>query len=240
MTSQSRAAHDSTAAEYDTAASAAGWHPEALLGLCLGRVRPGDLVLAVGIGTGLCAAPFAAHGLRVWGVDESPRMLEVCRAKGIAERLVEHDLAVRPWPFGDAAVAHVLAAGVTHFLPDLGAFVAECARVMSDDGVLAITTRLPRHPVRPGASDVETALVGGVPVHAHAPGLLAAALADAGLVAVAQLDVLLGADDARDVYRLTVAVRARPGVRDAPEPADVRRAGPAPRTPVPASGPGTA
>lgn len=207
MTSASRAAHDRTAAEYDAAASSAGWFPEALFGLCFERLRPGQRVLAVGIGTGQCAAPFAAHGLSVWGVDESAGMLAVCRAKGIAERLVEHDLVVRPWPFGDAAVTHVLASGVTHFLEDLGSFVAECRRVMSDDGVLAVTTRLPH--AHDDAPDVEEAVVDGVPVFAHSPRHLAAVLGDTGLVAVKQLDVLLGADGARDTYRLTVAVRTQ-------------------------------
>ncbi len=204
MTS-SRAAHDRTAAEYDDAAASAGWFPEAIFGLCFDRLRPGQRVLSVGIGTGACAAPFAAHGLSVWGVDESPGMLAVCRAKGVAERMVEHDLAVRPWPFDDGAVTHVLAAGVTHFLRDLGAFIGECGRVMSD-GVLAVTTRLPR-PVLDDAPDVEKSVVGGVPIYSHSPRQLAVALAAAGLVAVKQLDVLLGADGDRDAYRITVAVR---------------------------------
>ena len=207
MTSESRAAHDHTATEYDDAASSAGWFPEAMFGLCFDRLRPGQRVLAVGIGTGVCAAPFAAHGLSVWGVDESPGMLAVCRAKGIAERLVEHDLAVRPWPFDDGAATHVLASGVTHFLRDLGAFVAECSRVMSDDGVLAVTTRLPRSIPLDDAPDVEETIVGDVPIFAHSPRHLTAVLGDAGLVAVKQLDVLLGADDDRETYRITVAVR---------------------------------
>lgn len=206
MTSESRAAHDRSAAEYDDAASSAGWFPEAMFGLCFDRLRPGQRVLAVGIGTGVCAAPFAVHGLSVWGVDESAGMLAVCRTKGIAERLVEHDLALRPWPFDDGAVTHVLASGVTHFLEDLGSFVAECSRVMSD-GVLAVTTRLPRCAPGEEAPDVEGTVVGDVPVFAHSSRHLTAVLADAGLAAAKQLDVLLGADGDRDTYRVTVAVR---------------------------------
>lgn len=204
MTAASRAAHDRTAAEYDDAAASAGWFPEALFGLCFDRVRPGERVLALGIGTGLCAAPFAARGLTVWGVDESAGMLAVCREQGIAERLVEHDLAVRPWPFDDGAVTHVLASGVAHFLRDLGGFVAESRRVMSDDGVLAITTRLPSASPH-DAPDVEETVAEGVPIYGHSPRHLAAVLGVNGLVAVKQLDVLLGEDGARDTYRLTVA-----------------------------------
>lgn len=207
MTFQSRAAHDRTAAAYDTAADAAGWFPEALFGLCFDRLQPGQRVLSVGIGTGRCAAPFAAHGLTVWGVDEAPGMLEVCRVRGLAERLVEHDLAVRPWPFDDRSVTHVLASGVVHFLPDLRAFVSECSRLMRDDGVLAITTRLPSaDDVRVGP-DVEETVVDGVPIYAHAPRHLTEVLGDNGLLAVKHLDVLVGGDGAGEAYRLTVAAR---------------------------------
>lgn len=201
VTTQSRAAHDGSAAGYDDAARAAGWFPEAVFGLCFDRLRPGQRVLALGIGTGLCAAPFAAYGLTVWGLDESPGMLAVCRAHGVAERLVEHDLEVRPWPFEAQAVTHVLASGVVHFLADLDPFVAECRRVMSGDGVLALTTRLPSV----DDVDVEERVVGGVPVYAHSAGRLAAALAGAGLVEDKRLDVVVGEGAARDTYRLTVA-----------------------------------
>lgn len=203
MTTQSRAAHDSSAAGYDEAARAAGWFPEAVFGLCFDRLRPGQRVLALGIGTGLCAAPFAAYGLRVWGLDESAGMLAVCRAQGVAERLVEHDLEVRPWPFEAQAVTHVLASGVVHFLRDLDPFVAECRRVMSDEGVLALTTRLPS--TDDVDVDVEERVVGGVPVFGHSTRRLEAALAGSGLVADKRLDVVLGEGDVRDTYRLTVA-----------------------------------
>ena len=201
MTAQSRAAHDSSAAGYDEAARAAGWFPEAVFGLCFDRLRPGQRVLALGIGTGLCAAPFAAHRLTVWGLDESPGMLAVCRARGVAERLVEHDLDVRPWPFGAEAVTHVLASGVAHFLRELEPFMAECRRVMSDDGVLAVTTRLPSADL----IDVEELVFGGVPVFAHSARHVAAALGRAGFVVDKRLDVVVGDGDVRDTYSLWVA-----------------------------------
>lgn len=214
MTTQSRAAHDSSAAEYDSAAHAAGWFPEALFGLCADRVRPGQTVLALGVGTGLCAAPFAAAGLTVWGVDESRAMLAECRARGVAERLVEHDLEVRPWPFEDGAVTHVLASGVTHFLRDLGPFVAECRRVMGDDGILALTTRRPAVArERSEDRDVHETVIGAVPVFAHPTQHVVAALGDAGLVVTKRLDVVVGEGEERDTYSLWVAgVGALPGV----------------------------
>jgi SAM-dependent methyltransferase len=51
--------------------------------------RAGEPVVELGVGTGRVAVPIAAEGIRVIGVDSSPRMLEVCReaaeAAGVAE-----------------------------------------------------------------------------------------------------------------------------------------------------------
>ena len=52
-------AHDESAAEYDRLARDYHWFPEVLFGLCFEYTQPGECLLAIGIGTGLCAAPFA-------------------------------------------------------------------------------------------------------------------------------------------------------------------------------------
>jgi SAM-dependent methyltransferase len=54
-------------------------------------VRAGSPVVELGVGTGRIAVPTAAAGVRVIGVDSSPRMLEVCRERaelaGVAKLL---------------------------------------------------------------------------------------------------------------------------------------------------------
>ena len=57
--------------------------------------RFGEPVLDVGCGTGRLLVPFAASGIDVEGVDDSPEMLEICRAKARARGL-EPALHVQP------------------------------------------------------------------------------------------------------------------------------------------------
>jgi predicted TPR repeat methyltransferase len=138
------ALHDAYAAEYDEQVRAYECYlAEALFGLCYEYVRPGDRLLDVGIGSGLAAAPFAGVGLRVSGMDFSAAMLDLCRAKGIAEELHRRDAQDVPWPFSSGAFDHVIACGLFHFIPDLEPIVEEVARVARPGGLFAFTTKEP-------------------------------------------------------------------------------------------------
>jgi len=77
--------HDSYAADYDNQVQAYDCHmAEVLFGLCYEFIQPDQRLLDVGIGSGLAALPFAKAGLEISGMDFSPAMLAICRAKGIA------------------------------------------------------------------------------------------------------------------------------------------------------------
>jgi SAM-dependent methyltransferase len=72
------------AAHLDPAVDAASRRPEVInrtVGWLLARLalRPGDALLDLGCGPGLYCARFAAHGLRVTGVDYSQRSIEYAR-----------------------------------------------------------------------------------------------------------------------------------------------------------------
>ncbi len=54
-------------------------------------VRLGDTVLDIGIGTGPGSERYARAGLRVYGMDISDDMLEICRKKNFAAGLGCHD-----------------------------------------------------------------------------------------------------------------------------------------------------
>jgi ubiquinone/menaquinone biosynthesis C-methylase UbiE len=106
-------------------------------------VREADLrgrrVLDLGCGTGRLSSVLAERGIaRVWGVDPSPEMLAVARAKvpksvGLKEGRAEQ------LPFRDAWFDRVVMWLVAHHVDRPAAF-REVARVLVPDGRLAVVT----------------------------------------------------------------------------------------------------
>jgi predicted TPR repeat methyltransferase len=138
------ALHDAYAADYDGQVLAYGCYlAETLFGLSYEFVQPGEQLLDLGIGSGLSAAPFAKADLRVSGMDFSPAMLDLCRAKGIAADLQQHGLQDIPWPYPPEAFDHAVCCGVLHFIPALKAVFTETARVLRPGGLFAFTTKEP-------------------------------------------------------------------------------------------------
>jgi ubiquinone/menaquinone biosynthesis C-methylase UbiE len=111
-------------------------------------VREGDLrgtrVLDVGCGTGSLAVTLAEqYACKVWGVDASPEMLEVARAKipaGVGVKLGHaEDL-----PFKNGWFERVVATLAVHLWDRPRAF-AEIARVLAPGGRFALASFNPAH-----------------------------------------------------------------------------------------------
>jgi SAM-dependent methyltransferase len=103
----------------------------------------GARVLDAGCGTGRLAAALAEEGLaRVWGVDRSPEMLAVARAKTRRAQFREARLEALPFREGwfDAAVAWL----VVHLVDRPAAF-AELERILAPGGRIAVVTFDPAH-----------------------------------------------------------------------------------------------
>ncbi len=197
------ALHDAYAADYDAQVAAYESHiAAALFGLSYDFVRPGERLLDVGIGSGLAAAPFVRAGLRVSGMDFAAAMLDLCRAKGIAEDLRQHDLQQTPWPYADAAFDHAICCGVLHFVPALAGAFGETRRVLRPGSVFAFTTRWPDAPLPPGAPFARVA-AGELDVFSHAPEHVMAELDAAGFVRLRLLRCFVG----QDVFGVWVARR---------------------------------
>lgn len=159
--------HDAYAATYDEQARAYGCYLEdALFGLCYEYISPGQTMLDLGIGSGLSAAPFAKAGLKVWGMDFSPAMLEICRAKGVAVDLQQWDLLSIPWPHPDLAFDHVVCCGVFHFIADLEAIFTETRCVLRDGGIFAFTSKSQTFVETP-YSNYDVQSVAGMDVYSH-------------------------------------------------------------------------
>ncbi|WP_229069570.1 class I SAM-dependent methyltransferase [Actinoplanes sp. DH11] len=107
----------------------------------LAGVRPGDMVLDVGCGTGRALPALAAAAGptgRVLGLDFTPDMLEAARKAGRDDHATLILGDARRLPVADAAADVVFAAGLVHHLPDPAAGLAELARVTRPGGTLAI------------------------------------------------------------------------------------------------------
>lgn len=162
------ALHDAYAADYDAQVRAYDCHiGDLLFGLCYEYVRPGRRLLDAGIGSGLSAQPFAQTGLEVHGMDFSPAMLAICRAKGLAVDLKLHDLTQTPWPYPAGSFDHVVCCGVLHFIAELDGIFGEAARVLLPGGMFAFTTRQQAVPSAPPAQ-FERHMAGDFSIYSHA------------------------------------------------------------------------
>ena len=98
---------------------------------------PVGVALDAACGTGRHAAYLASLGHEVIGVDVTPEMLEVARAKVPAGAFHEADL--RDLPLADDSVDIAVCAMAASHFPDLGPVLAELARVVRPGGHLVLS-----------------------------------------------------------------------------------------------------
>ena len=99
-------------------------------------------VLEVGGGEGELAERIRAElGAEVIGIDQSERMVEIQRSKGIDARVGD----VQNLPFGDGEFDVVVAAWMLYHLPDLDRGLTEIARVLKAGGRLVAVTNAIDH-----------------------------------------------------------------------------------------------
>jgi len=137
------------------------------------RMKFGSL-LDLGCGTGLAALPFRPCSDWLVGVDLSPAMLAVARAKGLYDRLIEQEMS--SFLAQEAALKAryhiVLAADVFMYCDDLAAVLVAIAGVLDERGLLAFTVE---------GHEGEGMILRETLRYAHAMPLVQGALADAGL-----------------------------------------------------------
>lgn len=109
-------------------------------------LRPADLLVEVGAGTGLIGRWFLAQPLRYLALDVSRGMLEVFRRRlgGEPAPLVQAD-ATTAWPLADRSVRAVFGSRAIHLLP-LDTVVAELRRVAAPEGVTCLLGWVERRP----------------------------------------------------------------------------------------------
>jgi demethylmenaquinone methyltransferase/2-methoxy-6-polyprenyl-1,4-benzoquinol methylase len=101
------------------------------------RIPAGGHVLDVATGTGLVAERLLAAGHRVTGLDQSPEMLAIARARFDGDiELVE--ASAESLPFPDASFDHLTVTYLLRYVDDPGSVLHELARVVRPGGTVAM------------------------------------------------------------------------------------------------------
>jgi predicted TPR repeat methyltransferase len=212
-----------SALEYDQRAKETNWFgPEIIFGLAYEFVKPGDSLLDLGIGSGLSSILFHKAGLKVYGLDGSSEVLEVCGSKGFAVGLKRHDLRSLPLPYPTGFFDQVISVAVFNSFRDLGTLFEETARIIKEGGIFAFTVE----EQMPGQNDrytinrvdvsekpkAETAVI----MFRHSNDYIAQLLDDTGFILLKSLDFLAFKYPAekKDIFfRAHIAQRKRREVR---------------------------
>jgi ubiquinone/menaquinone biosynthesis C-methylase UbiE len=125
--------YDSQVKEYDS------YGHDVLFGMCFEFVKANEKMLDFGIGTGLASLHFSKMGLKIYGIDASEEMLNVCRSKSFTEQLLLQDMSDLPIPFDNSFFDHVTCCGVFHFIHDLDRIFCEIKRIIRKNGIFAFT-----------------------------------------------------------------------------------------------------
>ncbi len=126
------------AEKYEDAVKKQKWYgAEILFGMVYEFLAANDKILDIGIGTGLSATAFHNAGLKIYGLDYSAQMLEVCKQKNIAADLQQFDLNDTPLPYQTNYFNHVSANAVLYFIPQLDALFSEISRILKKRGIFA-------------------------------------------------------------------------------------------------------
>lgn len=134
--------HDKCAEEYDSLSKQFECcSSDIIFGLVFEYIDIGEKLLDLGIGTGLSSFPFQKAGLKIYGLDNSKKMLNICRKKNIADDLKLFDLTENILPYNDHAFDHMIAVGLFHFFKDLEKFFRESQRILKEGGTFSFTVK---------------------------------------------------------------------------------------------------
>jgi ubiquinone/menaquinone biosynthesis C-methylase UbiE len=101
----------------------------------LARLKPGARVADLGCGSGVFTDLLGRQGYHATGLDLSPKLIALARAKYSGVEFLEGD--VEQLPFPDESLDGVLLSGLVHHLPDPARCAGEVYRVLKHGGSFA-------------------------------------------------------------------------------------------------------
>lgn len=152
-----------SADQYDEQARRTNWlGSEVVFGLVYEFIKPGESLLDIGIGSGLSSILFHRAGRRVFGLDGSSEVLQVCASKRFTADLKLHDLRDLPLPYPDRFADHLVCIAVLNSFKDLGPLFQEFSRIVDWHGILAFTVE-EQKPGQTGSYPINRVEVGEQP-----------------------------------------------------------------------------
>jgi ubiquinone/menaquinone biosynthesis C-methylase UbiE len=131
---------DDFAKDYDNSILKHHWNGSAVIfNVTKNLVDPNSNILDLGIGTGESAVNFQKDGHSITGLDGSQKMLFECKNKGIASKLVLHNIEELPFPLKDSKFDAVISNGVFHLIHPIEPIIPEIKRILNPDGIFAFT-----------------------------------------------------------------------------------------------------
>jgi predicted TPR repeat methyltransferase len=129
------------AAGYDTYISDKKWSgPKVIFELMKPFIKKNDLLLDLGIGTGLAAISFKNEGLKIYGIDSSEEMISVCKSKELADGLFLSDLSAEDFYFPDIEFDHIISNAFFHFIGDPNMLFDKVRKHLKKEGYFCFST----------------------------------------------------------------------------------------------------
>jgi len=164
---------------------------EVIFGMSFEFVSVEEKLLDIGIGTGLASIHFSEVGLKIYGLDSSREMLDVCQSKSFTEALTRCDITRDPIPYENLYFNHVVCCGVLHFVRDLTGLFSEVKRVMQSRGIFAFTFA----PQETSADYIQEPTAWGVDIIKHAPRYIMELLKTSGMELLKEQRLLIKGED---------------------------------------------
>jgi len=126
---------------YDNYISNKEWSgPEIIFKLLQSFINKGDLLLDLGIGTGLASIAFKNAGLKIYGIDGSSEMIRLCSQKNIAENIFLSDIASEHIQFPDIEFDFIVSNAVFHMVGNLNQIFTQVKSHLKPNGFFCFTT----------------------------------------------------------------------------------------------------